>query len=96
MDQIEWLEKWYQQNCNGYWEHFYGIKIETLDNPGWRIDIDLRETQYENLTMEEIRKEQGDNDWIRCIISDGIFRGVGDSLKFRSIIQVFQNIIERK
>ena len=33
MDQIEWLEKWYQKTCNGHREHFYGIEIGTLDNP---------------------------------------------------------------
>ena len=29
------LQKWYKSQCNGDWEHSFGIKIETLDNPGW-------------------------------------------------------------
>jgi hypothetical protein len=29
------LQVWYGAQCNGSWEHTYGIKIETLDNPGW-------------------------------------------------------------
>lgn len=41
MDVFTWLQDWYIQNCDGDWEHCYGIKIETLDNPGWCIDIDL-------------------------------------------------------
>lgn len=94
MDQIEWLEKWYQQTSNGYWEHFYGIEIGTLDNPGWFINIDLRETPYENVNMTEIEREQGDHDWLRCVISDGIFKGVGDSLKLKEMIQVFKDVIE--
>lgn len=49
MNDITWLEAWYQQNCDGYWEHSYGIEIETLDNPGWHVKIDLRETDYVNL-----------------------------------------------
>ena len=89
MDQIEWLEKWYQKTRNGHREHFYGIEIGTLDNPGWYINIDLRETQYESLKMDEIKKE-GDCDWMRCVISDGIFKGVGDCLKLKEIIQVFK------
>lgn len=24
---IKWLEKWYKDNCDGDWEHFYGIRI---------------------------------------------------------------------
>ena len=38
---IHWIEKWYKGNCNGDWEHSYGITIETLDNPGWDFTIDL-------------------------------------------------------
>jgi len=41
---IEWLQKWYADHCDGDWEHEYGIVIETLDNPGWSIVIDLKNT----------------------------------------------------
>ncbi len=32
MSEIEWLEKWYKLNCNGQWEHLYGVQIETKYN----------------------------------------------------------------
>ena len=35
------LSDWYESNCNDDWEHGYGVKIETLDNPGWLVQIDL-------------------------------------------------------
>lgn len=35
---------WYVRECDDDWEHSYGVKIDTLDNPGWTIAIDLRET----------------------------------------------------
>jgi hypothetical protein len=38
------LEEWFVARCNGNWEHGSGISIETLDNPGWRVKIDLRDT----------------------------------------------------
>ena len=44
MKELEWLEQWYEKTCDGDWEHIYGISIDTLDNPGWRVRIDLRET----------------------------------------------------
>ena len=31
---LEWLMNWYESNCDGDWEHSYGVKIESLDNPG--------------------------------------------------------------
>ena len=27
------LQSWYQSQCDGDWEHEFGIRIETLDNP---------------------------------------------------------------
>ena len=32
---INWLEEWYVSNCDGDWEHTFGITINTIDNPGW-------------------------------------------------------------
>lgn len=28
------LQQWYHSMCDGDWEHCYGVKIETSDNPG--------------------------------------------------------------
>ena len=39
------LEEWYARQCNGDWEHHYGVRVETIDNPGWRVRIDLAETR---------------------------------------------------
>ena len=78
MNDITWLEAWYQQNCDGYWEHSYGIEIETLDNPGWHVKIDLSKTDYVNLKAEELKEDTDDDNWIRCSITNGIFNGYGD------------------
>ncbi len=37
MNTLTWIQKWYAKHCNGDWEHFYGVKIETVDNPGWSV-----------------------------------------------------------
>ncbi|MBL0319091.1 MAG: hypothetical protein IPP74_07360 [Alphaproteobacteria bacterium] len=41
---LNWLMSWYASHCNGDWEHENQIKISTLDNPGWRLQIDLVDT----------------------------------------------------
>ena len=94
MNNIVWLEEWYQNHCDSYWEHSYGIEIETLDNPGWHVKIDLRETEYADLKMEELHQDVEDNDWIKCSIINGIFNGVGDCRKLEMIIQTFRQWIE--
>ena len=48
---INWLQNWYTDQCNGEWEHEYGVNIQTSDNPGWIIDIDLAFTPLENIEI---------------------------------------------
>jgi hypothetical protein len=33
-DLLKRLQDWYVSQCDGGWEHTYGISIDTLDNPG--------------------------------------------------------------
>lgn len=47
------LQDWYISNCNGDWEHTYGFKLETLDNPGWTVTVDLDETHQEDQAFTE-------------------------------------------
>jgi hypothetical protein len=35
MDEIRELQQWYLAQCDGDWEHEWGVQIGTLDNPGW-------------------------------------------------------------
>ena len=49
---IERLDDWFNTQCNGDWEHSHGIEIESVDNPGWMVTIDLRETHSEKLSVE--------------------------------------------
>ncbi len=34
MDTLNWIQSWYYENCDGDWEHSYGMRIDTVDNPG--------------------------------------------------------------
>lgn len=51
------LTDWYSQRCDGDWEHSYGFKIDTLDNPGVSFQVDLRETYLESVPFEEKKEE---------------------------------------
>ena len=94
MNDIEWLAKWYQSNCDGSWEHSYGIKIETLDNPGWHVKIDLSETDDFDVMAQEFSEDLDDNNWVDCSISNGIFNGYGDCMKLERIIRIFKSWIK--
>nr|TKK07812.1 hypothetical protein SrhCFBP13529_11555 [Stenotrophomonas rhizophila] len=44
MHALDRLQKWYADQCDGDWEHSFGIRIDTLDNPGWTVSVDLTDT----------------------------------------------------
>lgn len=93
-ENINWLQEWYMSNNDGDWEHTYGISICTIDNPGWHIEIDLAETDYDNLKLEYNLIEKSDNDWYAIKIEDKKFHGVGDASKLDFLIGKFKEIIE--
>jgi hypothetical protein len=93
MNTLEWLENWYNSNCDGDWEHEYGVEITTIDNPGWRITIDLAETKYESINIEYQLVEQNENNWYGYSVLNSKFIGVGSPEKLTQLIELFKNII---
>ena len=43
-DNFMWLQKWYQIHFNGNWEQDKKITLNSLDNPGWLLTINLKNT----------------------------------------------------
>lgn len=93
MYSLEWLQKWYAEMCNGDWEHTFGIRISTLDNPGWELLIDLKDTKYENMKQPHILVQKNDDDWFSYKIEEHVFKGYGDPTKLSKLIETFHNLI---
>ncbi|MDP2923713.1 MAG: immunity 53 family protein [Candidatus Omnitrophota bacterium] len=96
MDIIKKIQDWYKSNCNGDWEHSYGIEIETLDNPGWSVEIDLNDTKCADKNFSKINIKNGDDDWIICKVSKNKFIGHGDPDKLETILKTFLNFCNRE
>ncbi len=47
-DVLAELERWYLAQCDEEWEHIFGVVLDTLDNPGWRVSVDLVDTPLDN------------------------------------------------
>lgn len=94
MDIIKWIQDWYKGQCDGCWEHMYGVKIDNIDNPGWIVKIDLFETELEEKQFDKIQHNNGDDDWLLCFVKDGIFDGSGDVDKLEKILHIFKNWVE--
>jgi hypothetical protein len=83
------LQNWYQQYCDGDWEHNTTINIHTIDNPGWRVTIDLEGTHCENQPFEDITKEITEDNWCHCFLREGKFEGAGGPRNLINILLVF-------
>ncbi len=76
MTDLEWLCDWFDKQCDGDWEHEFGIAIGTLDNPGWSLRIDLTNTSMADAPLAPLAVEDGDR-WMRLWkdASPAIFHG---------------------
>ena len=96
------LSEWYVKQCDGDWEHQSGIRIHTLDNPGWRITVDLGGTKLADGLYPEVNEGTGRNGqpdlplWIACFVRDGKWNGAGDPSQLDRLLIEFLNWAESR
>lgn len=96
LDLIELMQEWYVAECNGDWEHTFGLKIDTLDNPGWIVRVDLAETRWADLAIQRTITRRSENDWVQFEVTDQQYVGCGGPRNLREIIEIFfQDICRR-
>lgn len=89
MNRFIQLQSWYASHCNGEWEHSFGVKIDSLDNPGWWVKIDLTGTKLEDAAFRPLLERRSEADWLDCKVKDKIFDGAGDPSKLEEILAIF-------
>jgi len=89
MEILKWLQEWYSRQCNGDWEHGSGVRITSIDNPGWHVAINLIGTELENKQVDLIQIERTEEDWIYCKIENGCFSGAGGPGNLEEVLRVF-------
>jgi hypothetical protein len=86
------LQQWYASQCDGEWEHGDGVKIDTLDNPGWTVIIDIGNTSLKGKSFEPIQHgltEDSNQDWLHIKVEDDQFRAFGDPTKLSLMLECF-------
>jgi len=89
------LTRWYVANCNDCWEHSYGVKLETLDNPGWLVTFDLTGTPLENMPFPpvivgcQIDGTPVEETWRHCRIVNGRWEGAGSPSQLERLLSTF-------
>lgn len=91
MDVLEWLARWYHAQCDGDWEHRFGLSIGTIDNPGWSLKIELTGTECDGRTLDRITHNcEHELDWWTCWTEDNVFHGASGPLHLRSLLEAFR------
>ena len=88
-DPLARIEAWFGEHCDGDWEHTYGIVLETVDNPGWLLKIDLKDTPLYRRPFEIVSHRTSDTDWLHCAVSDGVYQASGGLGRLRDLFEHF-------
>src|SRR5882724_8826904 len=84
------LQLWYSSQCNGQWEHTNGISIDSLDNPGWWLKVDLADTYLSGLVFDEISGDDVDGkDWYVHKVNNNVFEAFCGQNGLRDAIVAF-------
>lgn len=92
---LNWISNWYKIECNGDWEHIYGLIININPEKVF-IEIDLEDTRFDNETkMNVIDTENSQFDWISLKIENQKYIGQGDRSKLIPILETFIGLHEK-
>ena len=91
---LEWLEDWYQRQCDGHWENREGIRLESLWRRGWRLVISLEGTTAQDTAPNRLALDTDGEEWIECAIDGSRFEGSGDPRRLEQIIGIFRKWVE--
>jgi hypothetical protein len=86
---LERLERWYFSQCDGDWEHGGGVKITTIDNPGWSVRVSLIDTVLQSRPFDRVTIERSDNDWLRAWVEDDVWNAAAGPLNLSEAIGAF-------
>ncbi|WP_419905285.1 immunity 53 family protein [Kiloniella sp.] len=87
---IKRLQNWYASQCNEDWEHSYGVFICNIDNPGWSLKVELKDTYLYETKFEEIHIQRDDEDnWAVCKVEEGNFQGYGGPDNLEELLGIF-------
>jgi Immunity protein 53 len=68
----------------------YGVKMDTLDNPGWSLEIHLTDTPLQYKTFTELKRDyEHGTEWIACFVRDGKFMGACGPGKLEEMLEIF-------
>src|SRR5688572_18727386 len=87
--ELEEIQNWYESQCDEDWEHQFGVRIDTLDNPGWSLEIDVAETSLAHRQFLRVEIRTSEREWLVCEVSEGKFRSFGGPHMLGRMLRAF-------
>ena len=100
MNTLGRIQSWYVSQCDGNWEHRFGLTVRTLDNPGWMVDIDLHQTDLEDRPCSTVNygvvaeSIENSGERLNCAVDDKVFKRRGGPEKLQEILSIFLDCAE--
>ena len=92
------LTEWFSSQCNGDWEHCYGISIRNNDGQSWSFEIGIAETELENQLFESVDIRRSERDWVSCSVKPtvlgNLFEGSSGILNLPEMLKIFRDWAE--
>ena len=99
---LQQLDDWFSSQCDGDWEHQFGINLETTDNPGWLMRVSLEGTSLEAAAFagfESSKRDSAGHSRVICRITEWnppggnethrVFEGYADAGHLNDMLRVF-------
>ena len=91
---LTFLQKWFVDQCDGDWEHSWGVKIYTLDNPGWAVRVVLTETSLADLSFDDVLVERSEDDWLDVRVRNSTFEAFCGPVNLAEVLARFRALVE--
>jgi hypothetical protein len=90
MGNLLWLQNWYVKQSYNY---IIDIKIQTTENRGWSVSIDLTNSKYDQLPDYYLNIESPEYDKYTVELKDKVFKAEGNFTKLDFLIEKFRELI---
>lgn len=94
MDNLSWLDNFFANLCDGEWESEYGLTIESVNNPGWMVRIDLDGTGLNPSSFRPVTDQRNERNWVECKVQDGVWLGGGGLGNLDEVLSIFRAWVE--
>jgi Immunity protein 53 len=88
------LQAWFAAHCDGNWEQEYGVTIQTVEEPGWELRVDLVGTSLEGIVLAREGVARADEDWSEVWCDGYTFHAVGGPHNLDELLGSFVSFAE--